>query len=257
MQRDDDDAGTVNARLCGMKRTAVLAVILGLGLAALGCNKKEKGKGLPPASSWGSGGGGGGGGTAPGGAGGSDPHAGLDMGGAGDPHAGLDMGGGAGADPHAGLDMGGGGMGGSDTANPHGGGGGMGDPAAREPDPNHFLRGTLTLDAKVKGKVPAGAVLFLSVRRPDGAGNPERMPIAAKRFENPDLTKFEFDLNEGNSEMGMVPDLTGDVWVVARVDADSNATTHQAGDLVGQIRVKAPAKDLKLVVDRVLATDEP
>jgi hypothetical protein len=227
-----------------MSRLAVVVALVVLPLAA--CDKKKDTGGLPPAGKWGSGasGGGGTGGMAAG-----DPHAGLDMGGAaGDPHAGLDMGGGAG-DPHAGLDMGGGaGAGG----NPHGGA--APDPmGGRQPDPAHFLKGTLAVDAKLKNVIPPGAVLFLSVKRPDGSGNPVGMPVMAQRFEQVDMTKpFAFDLNESNSMMGNVPELTGDVWIVVHLDQDSNATTHQTGDLRGQLRTTVPQKDLKITLDTVI-----
>jgi hypothetical protein len=234
-----------------MNRFAVLVALVVLPLA--GCDKKKDSGGLPPAGKWGSAGagasgGGGGAATDPHAGldvgGGADPHAGLDMGGAADPHAGLDMGGAA--DPHAGVDM----SGGAGSANPHGGADMAG---IRQPDPAHFIKGTVTIDPKLAGKVPPGAVLFLAVKTPDPNGQPVRMPLMSQRFEQVDLTKpFAFDLNEGNSQMGNVPVLEGDVFVTVFVDQDSNATTHQPGDLSAQVKTTVPQKDLKVVVDTVV-----
>jgi hypothetical protein len=222
-----------------MHRLAVVVAFVVLPLAA--CDKKKESGGLPPAGKWGSAGSSGAGPAATA----DDPHAGLDMGGAADPHAGLDMGGGGAGDPHAGVDMSGGG-----SANPHGG---VGMAGGRQPDPKNFLKGTLVVDPKLVSKIPAGAVLFLAVKAPDGTGQPMRMPLMSQRFEQVDLTKpFAYDLNEGNSQMGNVPELTGEVFITVFVDQDSNAITHQTGDLSAQVKTTVPQNDLKIVIDTLV-----
>jgi hypothetical protein len=136
--------------------------------------------------------------------------------------------------------------------NPHGGGA-ADMTGGRQPDPAHFLRGTLTLDPKIASKLPANAVLFLAVKRPGASGDPEGMPVMAQLIEQYDLTKpFAFDLNESNSMMGNVPELTGEVWILAYVDQDSNATTHVTGDLLGKVKTTVPQKSLKITIDTVL-----
>jgi hypothetical protein len=232
-----------------MKPFAVLVLALG-SLTVAACDKK-KNEGLPPASKWkdtGSSGGGstagGGGGHMGGGGGAADPHAGMNMGGGtgADPHAGMNMGGGTGADPHAGMNMGGG--------DPHagmdmGGGGGTGTV-----NPDNFLAGTITIDPKLKGKIPAGGTLYVSARRPDANGEPAPgMPLVVERLAI-DPAGNPFHLGEDNAMTGAgTVQLTGDVVIVARYDQDGNPTTKEPGDVTGKLKVTVPAKDLKIVLD--------
>jgi hypothetical protein len=232
-----------------MKRCLALFVVV----LAVGCDKKEDAGGLPPASKWHSGSGSAG--STP------DPHAGMNMGGGAgaggtaDPHAGMDMGGGAGgtADPHAGMDMSGG-AGGADphagmdmSGGAHGGGGGGG--AARAPNPDRYLRGTITVGAKFKDAIKPGGALYVTAKRPDPkTGEGVGMPLVVQKLTI-DAAGVPFDLTEADAMAGSV-ELTGDLVVTARYDQDGDAFSKQEGDVSGSVRVTVPAKDLKIVLDQ-------
>ncbi|MCA9678466.1 MAG: hypothetical protein KC464_25795, partial [Myxococcales bacterium] len=202
-----------------------------------GCDRRKAGADMPAAQDWQ--------GSltpddphagvmAPGGGGPSDPHAGLDM-----PAMGSDP-----SDPHAGLDMGGGG---GDEPNPHAGmGGGPVDPATA-------LIGTVDATDATRSRMAAGsgAVLFLSVRQADAAGNPIGGPLAVDVMPG-DHFPAEFTLSAANA-MGQAPTaLAGNVVVMARWDQDHDASTKQAGDVTGQVVATVPASGLTLQLDTVL-----
>ena len=151
------------------------------------------------------------------------------------PHAG----GMPGADPHAGLDMGGGGMGGPDM---HGQ-----SPVPKDVDPSMVLEGTIEVSPKLKDRVKAGDILFLSVKSVDEAGTPQRIPIAADRQ---DATTFPmaFKLTGANTMMQGTK-FEGSVLVTVRVDRDGEAMSRKPGDIEGSVRAKIPARGLKIVLD--------
>jgi hypothetical protein len=170
------------------------------------------------------------------------------MGGAGgaDPHAGLDMNGGGGADPHAGLDMNGGGGGSIDVTQ-------LGLPPpdpARKINPAHRVKGMLRATPKAKDRLKAGGAVFLVIRRAGTDGQPTGSPLAVEKLMwSGDAIPFE--LTEANA-MSAGTELSGDVVVMARYDQDSDAITKQSGDVAGQARTKVPADKLDVMLDTIL-----
>jgi hypothetical protein len=238
-----------------MHRFRVTALLC-LSLAAGACSKDDHKdyRGLPPANTWQAPSPAGAAASAQGGA--SDPHAGMGMG---NPHAGMDMG-----DPHAGMDMGDP-HAGMDMGNPHAGmdmGGGDGGVDVMQlglppPDPNRaidpekFLRGTLKPSAATKARIPPGSVIFLSVKRADPAtGQPTGAPLAVKRLQLASWPLW-FELTEADAMIGGTA-FHGDVVITAWSDQDQDAIGRQPGDVQGQVRAKIPAKDLELVLDKVV-----
>ncbi|HWN69582.1 MAG TPA: hypothetical protein VNM90_18195 [Haliangium sp.] len=254
-----------------MHRFGVTALVC-LSLAAGACSKDDHKdyRGLPPANTW----------QAPDPAaaaaapgGSNDPHAGMDMN---DPHAGMDM-----NDPHAGMDMNDP-HAGMDMNNPHAGmdmnnphaGMDMGNPHAgmdmddggagvdvtqlglpppdpeRAINPDKFLRGTLKPSAETKARIPPGAVIFLSVKRADPAGQPTGASLAVKRLQLSSWPLW-FELTEADAMIGGTA-FDGDVVITAWSDQDQDAIGKQPGDVQGQVRAKIPAKDLVLVLDKIV-----
>jgi coagulation factor V (labile factor) len=238
-----------------------------LWCAAGACSKDESKdyRGLPPAESWqapspasssasGAAATQGGMGNPHAGMGMNDPHAGLDMNnphagmGMNDPHAGLDM-----NNPHAGMDM----------NDPHAGMD-MGDGGVdvtqlglQPPDPDRaidaskFLKGTIKPSAETKARIAPGAVIFLSVKRADPAtGQPTGAPLAVQRVS---LSAWPlwFELTEADAMVSGTA-FDGDVVITAWSDQDQDAISKQPGDVQGQVRAKIPAKDLVLVLDKVV-----
>jgi hypothetical protein len=156
-----------------------------------------------------------------------------------DPHAGLDMNGGDDdepANPHAGVDM-------------SGGGGDLAPAEDREIDPNKYLRGTIVLTDATKGKVPAGAVLFLAAKAADAAGNPSGPPLAVQKL---DVGTFPMDFSlDERDEMMAGTNFSGAVVITARIDQDSDVGSRQPGDLSGKVAANVPAKDLQLQLDTI------
>ena len=229
-------------------------------VAAIAACSKKKSEGLPPAQEWSADQAGIEPQAAPqsanphGGMDPSNPHAGVDMGNAdpSNPHAGLDMGG-AGADPsnpHAGVDMSnphaGMDMGGTDVAK-------LGLPPPdpdRKIDPSHHVKGVIVVAAKTASNAPAGGVVFVNVRRADASGQPSGPPLAVAKltYQGGELP---FELSEAQAMVGGT-ELTGDVVVSARYDHDGDAMSKQPGDVVGSLRVKIPAENVKISLDSIL-----
>lgn len=217
-----------------MTRVSLVAAVL---LAAAGCDKKPEG--LPPAKDWSAS-------PAPGATGG-DPHAGIP--GApragGDPHAGVPgappLGPTGGGNPHAAP------PGGVDVTQ-------LGLPApdpSRPVDPNRYLEGTITLGAAHAGKVPAGSVIFLSVKAVDpGTGQGVGMPMAADKLVTTDTWPITFRLDESKMMIAGTQ-LAGDVVITARYDQDHEARSKQPGDISGQVRAVVPAKALSISLDQL------
>ena len=200
---------------------------LGLALVALaGCGKRrDEHAGLPPATEWGEPTGGGG--AAPIAPGEPDPHAGVDMSGGGVP---ADLGE---PDPHAGVDMAGGAAGDVDPVSPH---------AERTMDPNKYLRGTIEPSAAMKAKIPASAVVFLSVKAMDpSTGEAVGAAFATEKY--PATFPITFDVNASAD---------GDVLISAWWDQNGDAIDKMPGDIIGTVKARIPAKDLRLTLDREL-----
>ncbi len=235
-----------------MARSITLVTVLA-ALAACGSKKSE---GLPPAQEWSADQAGAMPPSAPQGSPhAQNPHA-AAMGDPNDPHAGVDMSaaGGMGMgdpndpnNPHAGVDM----------TNPHGAGGvdvaKMGLPAPdpdRKLDPTHHIKGKILVHPKAKDRVTAGTAVFLIAKRAGADGTPSGPPLAVEKLT---WTKDElpFELSEANAMIGGT-ELTGDVVITAHYDQDGDALSKQPGDILGQLRVKVPADDVKLYLDNVL-----
>jgi hypothetical protein len=201
-------------------KVLLVACLAGVSLGG-GCKKSESHGGLPPAKDWKAGSAGSAGALPPatgGGMAAADPHAGMDMGGAGDPHAGMDMGG---------VDM--------------------GAPAGPVGDPNHFLRGTITLAPALKDKVPVGGTLFVYAKRPDPA-DPEgqRMPVASSMIAFSEGVAF--DLNEA-SAMAMPGGLQGELILSARYSKTGNVSAREHGEFMGSVKVTAPKDGVVITID--------
>jgi hypothetical protein len=165
-------------------------------------------------------------GGSPHGAMGNDPHAGL----------GIDP-----ADPHAGM-----GSEGTDVAAM-----GLPSPDPNRPiDPTRYVKGVIKIHEKAKARAKAGIPLFVVVKRVDAAGNPTGTPLAVDKltWNNGDLA---FELTEKQAMIGGT-ELVGDVVVTVRYDQDGDALSKEAGDIVGQARVKLPADNVQIWLDTIL-----
>lgn len=110
------------------------------------------------------------------------------------------------------------------------------------------VRGALVLDAKLKDKAKAGAVIFLSARGSQG-GAPAGPPLAVKRLTVGSWPQ-PFELSAADA---MMPGLTlrGQVVLTARIDQDEDAMTKQPGDIEGTLVVNVPANSVELRLDKV------
>ena len=109
------------------------------------------------------------------------------------------------------------------------------------------IAGRVAIDPSLAAKVGPTDVLFVIVRRPQGAPR----PIAVKRIDGP---KFPVAFEITNQDV-MVEgsELRGMVDVVARLDKDGRAGPPQAGDLEGQF-AKNPTlpgvRDVEIVINK-------
>jgi hypothetical protein len=215
-----------------MTRYLAVAAVL-----AAGCSKHNDAQGLPPAQKWTDNASG----TMQPGAQPANTHAGADPN---NPHAGVDM-----TNPHAGVDM----------NNPHGedmAGTDVGKLGLPPPDPNrpidpaHHVKGTILVHAKAKDRTPDGGAVFVVVKKVDDAGQPAGPPLAVEKLTWKS-DGIPFELTEANAMIAGTQ-LTGDVVIVARYDHDGDAISKQPGDVVGQVRLKIPADDVKLTLDQIL-----
>ena len=88
------------------------------------------------------------------------------------------------------------------------------------------IQGTIELAPEFAKRVPHNAVLFLMARRADGGP-----PVAAQRID--DLRfPLAFSIGPEDRMMAAIP-FAGPLLISARIDADGNATTRGAGDLLG------------------------
>lgn len=165
--------------------------------------------------------------------------------GGGNPHGGMAN------DPHAGL--------GIDPADPHGGMGdspdvaqmGLPSPDPNRPiDPTRYVKGVIKIHEKAKARAKGGVPLFIVVKRADASGQPTGSALAVDKltWTGTDLT---FELTEKQAMVGGT-ELVGDVIVTARYDQDGDALSKEAGDIVGQARVKLPADNVQIWLDTIL-----
>jgi cytochrome c-type biogenesis protein CcmH len=110
------------------------------------------------------------------------------------------------------------------------------------------IAGQVTMAPGLADQVRPTDVLFVIVRRPQGAPR----PIAAKRIDNP---TFPVSYEITNADV-MVEgsELRGMVDVIARVDRDGQAGPAQPGDLLGKYAKNptlAGGRDINIVIDSV------
>lgn len=125
-----------------------------------------------------------------------------------------------------------------DEPNPH--------PTADGPgDPKLMVRGVLRLDPRVKDRVQAGGILYLSVKKLGPDGKPMKGVVAVDRltWANDGMA---FDLTKG-----MGGDTTGDLLLTARFAQDEDAMKTTPGDVIGQLKLRVPADNLSVVLDTV------
>lgn len=91
------------------------------------------------------------------------------------------------------------------------------------------LVGSVELDDKLAGAVPANATLYLIVRVAGREGGP---PLAVQQIRSPELP-YAFSISERDAMIAGTP-LIGEMTISARVDQDGDAFTTTPGDLLGQ-----------------------
>jgi hypothetical protein len=143
-------------------------------------------------------------------------------------------------------------MGGGGGSAPSTGPGGLPPPDPnRTIDPNKFVRGTITTNAKTKALVKTGGAIFLTAKRPDASGKPSGAPLAVAKLVMDAKGSMPFELTE-KDQMIAGTDFSGEVIVTARFDQDGDAISKQSGDVFGELRVTIPADKLELVLDTVM-----
>jgi cytochrome c-type biogenesis protein CcmH len=109
------------------------------------------------------------------------------------------------------------------------------------------IAGHVTIDPQLAAQVSPTDVLFIIVRRPQGAPR----PVAVKRIDGPTFpVAFEITNKDVMVEGA---ELRGMVDVIARLDKDGRAGPPQAGDLEGQFG-KNPtlpgARNIAIVINK-------
>jgi hypothetical protein len=133
------------------------------------------------------------------------------------------------------------------------GGGAAGMPGANGGPPGAAaaapVSGTVQIAPDLQGKAPAGATLFLIVRRAGSTGGP---PLAVKRIESPRFP-LAFSIGPDDRMIKAMP-FAGPLTISARLDADGNAMTRAPGDLQGEAPGLHQPGDsgIALVIDQVL-----
>jgi hypothetical protein len=128
-------------------------------------------------------------------------------------------------------------------------GAGMGNGAPAAPvDPSKSISGIVQLAPSLKGSVGPSDVLFLSVRQDQG-GMPGSI-LAVDRLPAKDFpVAFHID---GSKAMSPGTEFSGKAIVIARVDKDGDAMTHNPGDLEGKTTAVVPAKHIVVTIDKVI-----
>lgn len=214
------------------------AVVAGVLLAGVGCEKKKSSTGLAPATNWSATGAAGSTGATASPTAMSNPHGAAPSEGV--PHAPMN-GGPAGGDPHAGMDTGG-----SDVT-------AMGLPSPdpdRPVNPNNILAGTIEAGPGMADKLKSGTAIFLVAKAAGPDGAPLGPPLAVEKLTW-NGTSLPFKLSEANAMIaGTV--LSGDVVLVARYDQDGEALSKKSGDVTATLKAKVPSTTLKLSLDTLL-----
>ncbi|MBI2989489.1 MAG: cytochrome c-type biogenesis protein CcmH [Deltaproteobacteria bacterium] len=112
------------------------------------------------------------------------------------------------------------------------------------------IRGTITVDPKLKSKIDGQLVLFIIAY---SAGSTAGPPLAVKKIEHP-VFPLTYALGP---ESVMMPglSLSGKVRVTVRLDKDGNPMTKEAGNLAGEFKknpVAIGSQNVDIVIDRVL-----
>lgn len=127
----------------------------------------------------------------------------------------------------------------------------VGSTPGGELDPKTVLSGVLKVDARVKGKIAPGDVIFVVARRYEPGATGPGTPLAVKK-----LTAGKFPLPftlDSRDAMLAGTQLAGKVVVTARVDKDGDAITKNPGDVTGQSKpVEPPKNDVVVQLDTVL-----
>lgn len=100
-------------------------------------------------------------------------------------------------------------------------------PAAPVAEAAAPIRGSVRLAPELSGAVPPGAVLFLIARGPSPGP-----PLAVQKIAEPKFP-LEFSIGPDDRMIREMP-FVGPISISARIDADGNATTREAGDLFGE-----------------------
>ena len=110
------------------------------------------------------------------------------------------------------------------------------------------IAGQVTVAPNLADQVRPTDVLFVIVRRPQGAPR----PIAAKRIDHPTFP-VSFEITNADV-MVQGSELRGMVDVVARLDRDGQAGPAQPGDMEGKYAKNptlAGGRDINIVIDSV------
>lgn len=110
------------------------------------------------------------------------------------------------------------------------------------------IAGTVSIAPSLAEHVRPTDVLFIIVRRPQGAPR----PIAAKRIDNPRFP-VSYEITSADV-MVQGSELRGMVEVIARLDRDGQAGPAQPGDLEGTYAKNptlAGGRDVDIVIDSV------
>lgn len=116
-----------------------------------------------------------------------------------------------------------------------------------KPSGGGVIAGQVTIAPALASKVRPTDVLFVIVRRPQGAPR----PLAAKRFDHPTFP-VSFEITN-QDVMASGSELRGMVDVLARLDRDGQAGPAQPGDLEGKFAKNptlAGARDVEIVIDK-------
>jgi len=115
------------------------------------------------------------------------------------------------------------------------------------------IRGTISLDPKLRAKLDDNAVLFVVARSADSPGGP---PLAVKRIQRP-VFPVSFALSQENVMIAGAT-LGGKINVSARLDRDGNPATGEPGDLAGQYEknpIEVGSKGVDIIMIRSSGND--
>lgn len=116
-----------------------------------------------------------------------------------------------------------------------------------KPGGNGVIAGRVSIAPELAAKVSPTDVLFVIVRRPQGAPR----PLAVKRIDRPQFP-VSFELTNADV-MAEGSELRGMVDVLARLDKDGLAGPPQPGDLEGRFEKNptlAGSKEVEITIDK-------